>query len=722
MFKAARYYYDYIMKYGLSRWSKLPQARYLFNSPYHGAAPITSDDSVKRILHHIAICGNRRCTCNLDDYFCNRQLHLQDCRRLPDEIDKQILTTKESRVVSAKVSTEESESNYADTVARKTIKRIPKVMDNTFLDNRNDVQNFTTDNLKESPANAVIKTVKRIPLKNTRSFIRPAHPTTQSSHSKITSFSVNVQTSTERILCFPEEASTWKELDDQCEYDDDFYHHNGESVRHRSSLLTTELQDLRAHRLGTTTIAAYLKILCMHTCGINVQYFDPIYTSIMIGLDLQSRVDVHTIFKDSHLMCDKLLCAIVHDGHISIIIVDYAMITLFHDDSCCGLHDSGVFLDGMEKFLRSHLKWRQDHSLPTREGFSEVTQWRKVQATTTTSAQQEDIDSCGIFTCWHATSRVLNIDPLLFTHRHVPLMRLQIYHCFKANRFFVPTIGTCSDITMQRMHDTGVWYALHRNRYRSLQEKRRMRITTSTWQPSLNVSDQETTPVTDRVATHISAISTIPQTEKVATSLNQNTVFNDSSRTRSTKSHRHKRRRRHVTTMESASKTRHIDIISEAPVLPSSLPSGKRTRDIRDFLNKHQESTTENTLIRRKRTHARGGIPSITRQRTRMDAYVTRSRPTKRLETSETGRSDGVECISQTVGCHEVSVGIDVLSGGNSIRRIGVDCHVTDEIDDIVCRTNSPVNSPVKRLRTDKSAENTLVSSTMEYDKRIADS
>ena len=68
LFKAARYYYDYIMKDGLTRWSKLPQARYLFNSPYHGAAPITSDDSVKRILHHISICGNRRCTCNLDDH------------------------------------------------------------------------------------------------------------------------------------------------------------------------------------------------------------------------------------------------------------------------------------------------------------------------------------------------------------------------------------------------------------------------------------------------------------------------------------------------------------------------------------------------------------------------------------------------------------------------------------------------------------------------------
>ena len=101
-----------------------------------------------------------------------------------------------------------------------------------------------------------------------------------------------------------------------------------------------------------------------------------------------------------------------------------------------------------------------------------------------------------------------------------------------------------------------------------------------------------------------------------------------------------------------------------------------------------------------------------------MDAYVTRSRPMKRLESSEPGWSDGVECVSKTVGCHDVNVGIDVLSGGSSIRRIGVDCHETDKTDDIVCRRNSPV----KRPRMEKNADSSLVSSTMEYDKRIADS
>ena len=108
LFMAARYYYEYIMKDGLSRWSQLPQARYLFNSPYHDAAPLTPDGSVKKILHHFAICGNRRCTCNLDDDFHNRQLHFLDCMSLLDEVDKKISTTQRSRVASAQISTKDS--------------------------------------------------------------------------------------------------------------------------------------------------------------------------------------------------------------------------------------------------------------------------------------------------------------------------------------------------------------------------------------------------------------------------------------------------------------------------------------------------------------------------------------------------------------------------------------------------------------------------------------
>ena len=39
LLKAARYYYGKIMSEGIERWSRVPQARYLFNTPYHGAAP-----------------------------------------------------------------------------------------------------------------------------------------------------------------------------------------------------------------------------------------------------------------------------------------------------------------------------------------------------------------------------------------------------------------------------------------------------------------------------------------------------------------------------------------------------------------------------------------------------------------------------------------------------------------------------------------------------------
>ena len=123
------------------------------------------------------------------------------------------------------------------------------------------------------------------------------------------------------VLRFHENTSSWTTLDDKCQYEDDFSHYSLGPVRTRTSLLTWELQGIRAHRLGTTTVGAYLKVLCANVR--TMQYFDPIYTSIMIGLDSQSIVNTHTIFKDRHYMCDVLLCAIVHAGHISHITVDY---------------------------------------------------------------------------------------------------------------------------------------------------------------------------------------------------------------------------------------------------------------------------------------------------------------------------------------------------------------------------------------------------------------
>ena len=130
--------------------------------------------------------------------------------------------------------------------------------------------------------------------------------------------------------------------------------------------------------------------------------------------------------------------AVVHAGHISIVAVDYTTISMYHDDSCCGLHNSTVLLDGMESFLNAHISWRREHGMVTREGFPANPQWRKVPALPETSSQQDDSDSCGIFTCWHATARVLGIVPLHFKNHHVPQIRLQIYHCFAVDLLFIP--------------------------------------------------------------------------------------------------------------------------------------------------------------------------------------------------------------------------------------------------------------------------------------------
>ena len=108
-------------------------------------------------------------------------------------------------------------------------------------------------------------------------------------------------------------------------------HHSSVSVLTRTSLLTLEQRDLQAHRLGTTTIGAHLKVLCEHVR--NVQYFDHIYTSIMIGLDQQSLIDIHRVFNDRHYICDTSLCAIVHTGHISHITVDYVTQSMYHNMS-----------------------------------------------------------------------------------------------------------------------------------------------------------------------------------------------------------------------------------------------------------------------------------------------------------------------------------------------------------------------------------------------------
>ena len=97
-------------------------------------------------------------------------------------------------------------------------------------------------------------------------------------------------------------------------------------------------------------------------------------------------------------------------------------------------------------------------------------------ATPENSSQQDDNDSCGIFTCWHATARVLGIGSLHLKNHHIPQMRLHIYHCFAADLLFTLTLAVLSDDTLQRVQRTTAWYANHRVGYNTLQNKRRARV------------------------------------------------------------------------------------------------------------------------------------------------------------------------------------------------------------------------------------------------------
>ena len=119
----------------------------------------------------------------------------------------------------------------------------------------------------------------------------------------------------------------------------------------------------------------------------------------MVGLDSSSLVYINPLFKDRHILCEWLLCSFVHAGHISHVAVDYATHSIYHDDSCCGYHDSVLILDGMEEFLRYHLAWRRARGLRVRDDFSDEMQLRKVHSSGSTSSQHHDSDSFGIYSC-----------------------------------------------------------------------------------------------------------------------------------------------------------------------------------------------------------------------------------------------------------------------------------------------------------------------------------
>ena len=67
LFKAVTHYYDQIMSSttDLEYWSRIPQARTLFNSPYHTCKPLQRAQIVARIQLHYTTCVDETCTCDL---------------------------------------------------------------------------------------------------------------------------------------------------------------------------------------------------------------------------------------------------------------------------------------------------------------------------------------------------------------------------------------------------------------------------------------------------------------------------------------------------------------------------------------------------------------------------------------------------------------------------------------------------------------------------------
>jgi len=153
----------------------------------------------------------------------------------------------------------------------------------------------------------------------------------------------------------------------------------------------------------------------------------------MAGVDRESVTDINPTLTNDHQFCDWLFCPFVYAGHISYITVDYRTTTMQHDKSWCGLHDSDILLNGMERFISGHQLWRQAHHPPTHLGLSEDTTWTKKWSSRMACPQQEDSISGRLVTCASATLRVLGIPLHNFTQYHDSLMRLHVYHCIIIN-------------------------------------------------------------------------------------------------------------------------------------------------------------------------------------------------------------------------------------------------------------------------------------------------
>ncbi len=227
--------------------------------------------------------------------------------------------------------------------------------------------------------------------------------------------------------------------------------------------------------IGCEVVHRYFSILCPSSVNVNVQHLHPAFTSLMAGLVTDSGVNIHEVFEDRHLLCDWLLCPFVHDTHISFVTIIYGTCTMIHEDSLCGIHNSKRIFQGMAKFFRKHIAWRQERNRPTRTGLTTVTSWHTIEATPTTTAQQGDGISCGILMCGNATCRVQGMPGFSCGQSYVPLLRLHIYHCIMRSTFFPITLSPPTNEIMERTARTKAWYEHNKAQYIVILDNRRTR-------------------------------------------------------------------------------------------------------------------------------------------------------------------------------------------------------------------------------------------------------
>ena len=743
LFKAARYYWDNIMgdHKRRERWSSLPQARYLFNSPYHGAAPQTSVERVRKIIHHITCCGTGRCSCNI--------LELHEQGSTGNRAVKAISLSSTGSLSKLKMSSTDL-SRQQECIITKVVRGARVLRQETF----------------KTPA------------------VRP---------------SVNP---TAHILSFHEDTSDWGQLDAKCSTEHDVSHHVDESDPTSYSLLTSELQDLRSGMIGCEVVHRYFSILCPSSVNVNVQHLHPAFTSLMAGLVTDSGVDIHEVFEDRHLLCDWLLCPLVHDTHISFVTIIYGTCTMIHEDSLCGIHNSKRIFQGMAKFFRNHIAWRRERNRPLRNGLTRVTRWHTIEATPTTTAQQGDGISCGILMCGNATCRVQGMPGFSCGQIYVPQLRLHIYHCIMRSTFFSIMLSPTTSELMERTSRTKAWYEHNKSQYTVILNVRRTRPlpqptaltgrgttdepfeldqdTASTANRGkrsrdiiqLDVNDEEsidsihtliTLPTAGTTRAHFEesrkcrpqpreiveisdneqvsttrAVSTIPELAKpivrrlafragdrstlyaakcrrarLAQTILQVETSLSSSVSQSTDALPSMSERRDTTDLTTLPSDHQLCL---QPVSEEPSPSGatatrrKRGRDVQEVVLSHPETTQAPTQRDKKRKFTRRKNLGYARQKTTMDSFVSRLKDVPGDREAAAGGSAAIGVVSNT--------SLVIQHVNDSVMPVE---HV-ELIGQIEHDYSSEVSPPKRARKAQKAAHSSASSTLLEYDKRIADS